>query len=365
MYGKDGISEPKLNRALILWLAHEMGLPVKTLLSGLADDMVKAKAAGKGAPLAPTSSMLMAPEDAHSRALTLVLMSVVSGKAELALPPELQGAVADAVATLQANPAPMPQALLMLAGHVPTSAADAILGAVRTDMPTIDRAMTLVWIQKKLTSPRFARSLAVKPSGSWQELPTLFGQTEWLWRGAAGGPKQLQLPEAAPAGAVAVVRYESSVAEAHALPVRVERRLLLLNQDKDGFETSAVKSGDVLRTDAIYLDEITVTPAASSSYEYGMLDVPLPPGASVEASTWGVKLEGEKDPLERAIHTSRREGYSVPVDSLGEARKVRHLVRFAQKGNYVVPPARFYRMYQPEKKALEGEGKSTRTMRVE
>jgi uncharacterized protein YfaS (alpha-2-macroglobulin family) len=213
--------------------------------------------------------------------------------------------------------------------------------------------------------PRTARALALKPSGTWQELSTLFGQQEWLWRGAAGGPKQLQLLEAAPAGAVAVVRFESSAPEAHALPVRVERRLLLLSQDKDEFETTPVKNGDALRTDAIYLDEITLTPASGNDYRYGMLDVPLPPGASVEASTWGVKLEGEKDPLERAIHTSRREGYSVPVEPLDEVRKVRHLVRFAQKGNYVLPPARFYRMYQPDKKALEGEGKTSRTMRVE
>ncbi len=365
VYGKDGIKQPMLNRALILWLAQEMGLPVKTLASGLADDLAKVNFAGRSAPLAPTSSMLMAPEDAHSRALTLVLLSVVSSRAEQPLTPELQAAVPGAVAMLQSHPGPMAQAMLMLGGHVPVTSADAILAAVRSDMPTIDRAMTLVWIQKKLAAPRTARSLALKPSGSFQELPTLFGQSEWLWRGASGGPKQLQLLEAPAAGAVAVVRYESSAPETHALPVRVERRLLLLTQDKDVFETTPVKIGEALRTDAIYLDEITLTPAASSSYRYGMLDVPLPPGAAVEASTWGVKIEGEKDPLERAIHTDRRDGYSVPVEPLAEARKLRHLVRFAQKGSYVMPPARFYRMYQPDKKALEGEGKSVRSMRVE
>jgi len=44
---------------------------------------------------------------------------------------------------------------------------------------------------------------------------------------------------------------------------------------------------------------------------------------------------------------------------------VRHLLRFAQKGSYVLPPARFHRMYQPEQKAFEGDGKTMRTVKVE
>ena len=365
VYTKNGIKEPMLHRALALWMAQEMGLPVKTLASGLADELAKVNFASKSAPLAPTSSMLMAPEDAHSRALALVLLSVVSSKAEQPLAPELQSTVGAAVATLQAHPAAMPQALLMLAGHVPVTSADTILAAVRSDLPTLDRAMTLVWIQKKLASPRTARSLALKPSGIWGESVSMFGQQMWLWRGAAGGPKQLQFVEAAPAGAVATVRYESSVTEVHALPVRVVRRLLLLEKESDGYEGTPVKDGDVLRTDALYLDEVMLTPGDKAGYRYGMLDVPLPPGASVESSTWGFKLLGEKDGLERASHAERRDGYSVPVQSLAEPQRVRHLVRFGQKGKYVLPPARFYRMYQPDKKALEGEGKSARTMRVE
>ncbi len=365
VYSKAGIKEPMLHRALTLWMAQEIGLPVKTLASGLADELAKLDVSGKSAPLAPTSSMLMAPEDAHSKALALVLLSTVSAKAEQALVPELQAAVTAAVATLQAHPAPMPQALLMLAGHVPVTSSETILAAVRSDMPTLDRTMTLVWTQKKLAAARTSRALALKPSGSFQERATLSGQPEWLWRGANGGPKQLQLPEPAPAGAVALVRYTSNAAEAHALPVNVQRRLLLLKQESDGFEATPVKSGTALRTDALYLDEITLTPAAAAKYRFGMLDVALPPGATVEASTWGIKLVGEKESLERASHTERREGYSVPIEPLDAAVRVRHLVRFAQKGSYTLPPARFYRMYQPDKKALEGEGKVVRSMRIE
>jgi uncharacterized protein YfaS (alpha-2-macroglobulin family) len=67
-------------------------------------------------------------------------------------------------------------------------------------------------------------------------------------------------------------------------------------------------------------------------------------------------------PLERARYVERRDGYAVPIDTLAGEVKVRHLLRFAQKGRYVLPPARFYRMYQPEQKAFEG--KALRSLKV-
>jgi uncharacterized protein YfaS (alpha-2-macroglobulin family) len=70
-------------------------------------------------------------------------------------------------------------------------------------------------------------------------------------------------------------------------------------------------------------------------------------------------------PLERARHVERRDGYAVPVDPLDGEVTVRHLLRFAQKGSYVLPPARYYRAYQPDQKALEGGGKTMRTLKVE
>jgi uncharacterized protein YfaS (alpha-2-macroglobulin family) len=70
-------------------------------------------------------------------------------------------------------------------------------------------------------------------------------------------------------------------------------------------------------------------------------------------------------PLERARHTERRDGYAVPIEPLEGDVTVRHLLRFAQKGSYVLPPARYHRMYQPEQKAFEGGGKTTRTLKVE
>ncbi|NHZ34050.1 alpha-2-macroglobulin family protein [Massilia rubra] len=366
MYGKEGLKEPVLHRALTLWLAQEMGLPVKTLASGLADELAKTKLDAKPAALAPTSSMLLTAESGNSQALTLALLSVIAANDGVALAPELQEQAGAAWTTLRANPAPLAQALLMLGGQLPASQADAVLGAVRSDMPTLDRALTLVWVQKKLGGPPAAKDAGVALTGTWQKSASPLGQALFRWQPVKGVPTQLQLAEAAPENTVAIIQYDSREAETHTLPVKIERRLMRMEQKDKTFSPVPVKNGEALRTDALYLDEITLTPAAGAKYRYGLLEVALPPGASVEATTWGMTLAGEKkEALEAARHESRREGYVVPVEPLAEPLRVRHLLRFAQKGSYVLPPARYYRMYQPENKALEGEGKTMRTLQVE
>jgi uncharacterized protein YfaS (alpha-2-macroglobulin family) len=98
-----------------------------------------------------------------------------------------------------------------------------------------------------------------------------------------------------------------------------------------------------------------------------VVDVALPPGAAVESGTWGLDVQDGKalTPLERAQHQPTALGYAVPVEALaaGEARTVRHLVRFSQRGRFQLPPAQLYRMYDPEAKALEA-GKGWATVEV-
>jgi uncharacterized protein YfaS (alpha-2-macroglobulin family) len=232
-------------------------------------------------------------------------------------------------------------------------------------MPTMDRALALIWIQKKLGGPPPARLPAAGLEGQWQAVANQSGLPSWRWA-EKGQPDRLRLAQAASAGMVAMVQYESRAAEPHALPVVVERRILRMKKESAGYRTEVVKPNETLRTDELYMDEITLKPAPGARHRFGLLEVALPPGASVEASTWGIKMLGgpEAVALERARHVERRDGYAVPIEPLTGEVKVRHLLRFAQKGRYVLPPARFYRMYQPEQKAFEGEGKTVRMLQV-
>ena len=201
--------------------------------------------------------------------------------------------------------------------------------------------------------------------GAWQKMDSRSGQPVWRWSDAKALPDQLKLAQAAPAGTVAIVQYDSRAAEPNVLDLGVERRILRMKPGSRGYTMVPVKPGEALRTDELYLDEIKLK-AGSATHRFGLLEVPLPPGAAVESTTWGMKLAGDQPAqLERARHVERRDGYAVPIEPLTGEAVVRHLLRFGQKGSYTLPPARFHRMYQPDAKAFEGRGQGTRTLKVE
>ncbi len=366
VYSAQGLKLPPAERALVLWMANAMGLPTETLAAGLVEDM--ATVTLQGTPRKATDSLLLNAADAREgQAMGFGLMAVVARQNKVALPPALQEQVAAAWTVLRATPAPAAQALLMLAGDLPAAQADAVLASVSAEQPTLDRAMTLLWVRASLAATAPGKGPDVALDGTWKKTESRSGQPVWRWTGAAP-PVQLQLAAGttAPAKTVAIIQYDSRDAQASTLPVALGRRILRLTGSAKGYSTELVKPGEALSTTELYLDEITLTPAAGTKHRFGLLEVALPPGATVEASTWGITLDGATPaPLERARHTERRDGYAVPVETLDAPVVVRHLLRFAQKGRYTLPPARFHRMYQPEAKALEGSGKANRTLQVE
>lgn len=141
-------------------------------------------------------------------------------------------------------------------------------------------------------------------------------------------------------------------------------------EDEDEDETSAepdqpvfhairVESEEPLMTSDLYVDEIRIAPAAAGiAYHYGVLEIPLPPGAEVEPTTWGLNIAGldaNQEPLSlpEPVFTTGRRSYSIPVDELATPQVYRFLIRFAQRGNFGLPPVRYFRMYQPNDKGLE------------
>jgi len=163
-----------------------------------------------------------------------------------------------------------------------------------------------------------------------------------------------------------VLRYEVDEAEPQRLPVSVTRHLYRLVADGQTlqFHAEVVATGQALRTDQLYIDEIELSAKGGNSPRYGLLEVPLPPGADVEATAWGLQikgLQGEEagyQPLRRLSYQMGALSYGVPVESLDKVTRVRQLVRFGVRGKFAMPPVRFYRMYQPSDKAFQNEGKA-------
>jgi hypothetical protein len=390
VYRDHAAKEPLLHRALALWLLQQMGQPVGTQISGVAEQLAKegARRVGQGLVPAPQddgtqegSLVFMAPDSNLGLESAIVLTAYMAKTGGVRLPEGYAGLEERARRALSNDTAPMVQALLAMTGDAARVSLDAALARSSASYSTIDRALTLLWLRKAFNGAGDAPKSLPSPQGpDWKADATATGGSSWDWTG-----KTLPISLAAQGGqpgAAAVVSYRSSEAQDSGLPLTIERALYRLDsiapqakaQGSDGteagndsvgrasFQAVLVKPGEALDSSALYIDEVRLSPKEGSVLQYGLLDVPLPPGGSVEATSWGVSIAGlpgnegnAAQPFARAATYEMGElSYHQPVPLLVKPAVFRQLVRFAVPGAFVLPPARYFRMYQPAYKAYEG-----------
>ena len=224
---------------------------------------------------------------------------------------------------------------------------------------TLERALALTWLQRSLGQDDEA--IALKPQGDWRAAEGTSGEGYWLWQGQ-GVPAELELPDDLPHPVDVRLDFNSAQAAPAKLDVEISRSLMRLVPGEEPFSFTAeeVKPEDI-SSDDLYLDTIVLTSKGERALRYGMLEVPLPPGADVERTTWGIKISGlggeEAETLERARNEPGQLLYAVPVDSLQGSVVLQHLVRFSQKGSFELPPAR-QRLYAPRSRRWRANRRS-------
>ena len=379
VYRNHGVQRSPWLRSLMLYWMQEMGLPVRSLAQALTEE--QSRAAGNATKKAsPMSSMVFArDEDDLQNALGTLLAAYVVRETHGTLAPNI-GAILDRDAKLaRQSGLPLAQALLIMTGRRPAADASGVLEQVRAEMPTIDRTLTLLWIHRALSdaSTPALRSSAIALDAPWQGTETVTGQKIFRWPSAKTVPTSIDLESPPSKGMTAVAQFESLENATTHLPVHVERRLYRLvkaagakaNDAGNNNAQAAVANistyrlellspNAVLGTDEVYLDEIVLTLLTKGApLHYGIVEVPLPPGATPDRTTWGFNLlipgSSNAEPLERARFEETPRGYSVPIETLDGTMVIRHLIRAAEKGRFMLPPVRYYRMYQPEQKAYE------------
>lgn len=392
VYRSNGAQRSMWHRALMLSWMQEMGLPVRSIAESLASELANAKDTGLAHPKTYSSmnSMVLSDdENALQLAMARVLTAQVVSKAQGKLPEGLQAQLEKAVEQIRAAHLPVGQALLLTAGKIPVTESTAILDDVRAEAPTMDRALSMIWTYQALnagngqtnTTKLLATGLnKLAPEKSWVAAQTVTGQTMFRWNDGKSAPKKLVLAAAPTVPTSAILQFESSESEKSSLPVRIERKIYRLvredtsaTADKSSAppqKTAPTESADyrmellapdaVLKTDELYLDSVSLSalPAAGNRpIRHGIVEVPLPPGANADRTTWGIRLlqTGVKESaaMEKATFELAPHGYSVPVEVLNGTQEIRHLLRVNQTGRYVLPPVRYYRMYEPQQKAFE------------
>lgn len=384
---------PLTQRVLALWFARQMGVPTDNILKGLLAEWkntygvqaVYPEASGRKAVSSNSSDggkreqppggspFLVAPDTTAARAMALVLLDDLVWRSQSVSDMSLHGAAGITATTLADGGSPAAQALWLMHQHHTGAAAQpedvrrVLQQLALQSATTFDRALALIWARQALGTDMGvagAASPAPIPVSPWRSRPDAAVAGRYYWANTQQQPTQLAFNRPVPAGWSAVVTYQSAArVPTEKLPVTIDRSLYRLEAAaKAGeYSTIRVQPGDSLDTDALYLDSLYLS--GNTSVRYALLEVPLPPGAEVEATTWGVALSGQAaksdaQPMERARQVPMRAGYAVPFDSLSAEElkkgvKVRHLVRFAQKGRFGVPAARLYSMYQPHRMAVE------------
>lgn len=397
VYRKSGVNQTPWQRALMLYWMQDMGLPVRSLAESLSEQLAAntkpLSLTAKPARVSASSWVFASEDDELQSAMSAVLAAYVVQQSKGNLNAAAVASLPTAVQRVHQADIPLGEALLILAGKRPASDAAAVLDRVRAEYPTIDRSLALLWTYRALSGgkngandPLLRNNMArLDLDAGWSPSESSTGQKLYRWTAAGAAPTSLKFVNAPASNLTAIAQFDSREPEKSSLPVKVERTLYRLVREKSGslfgkssasataelpganFILEEVDRNTPLKTDEVYLDEITVTRTGGGAIRYGIVEVPLPPGTTADRSTWGINVRYANDQaseaLERASYEQTPRGYSVPIEDLSSPVTIRHLIRPAQTGKFALPPARFYRMYQPEQKAFEEQHRATLEIR--
>lgn len=358
VYAKQAQNTPLLQRALILSFAKQMQLPVNTLLSGLIDDLVKA-GEGHAASMmddGEESLVMSDPDSALGLASARVLTASLARQAKVNLPSAFNGQLEVAQQQVAASSQPFVEALNLSLQAFDQAHAQALLQRLLPQQSTLERALALTWLQRSIEQA--SPTIALAPGEGWKKQHSATGEMYWTWQGASPVPAVLSLTGEQERPLRAALSFQSKQPPVDPMAVTITRRLSRLVPGDEAFEFKLEAVGSKpLSSDSLYLDEVIITSKAAKPLRYGMLEVPLPPGADVERTTWGIKLMGkagtEPTSLEKARFEPGQLAYAIPVDALSGELRLRHLVRFSQKGQFNLPPVRFTQVYAPQHQAQE------------
>jgi uncharacterized protein YfaS (alpha-2-macroglobulin family) len=330
---------------------------VSTLLAGLMEDLAQA-GEGNAANMmdAGGDSLVMSdPDSALGLAAARVMTASLAKQSKVALPDAFNRQLGDAQQRLAVSSQPFAEALNLSLQPFDQVRATALLQRLLPQQSTLERALALTWLQRSIEQA--APAVALTPGENWQQARGVTGEVYWQWQGAQV-PTLLSLTGAQERPLRAALSFRTRQPQVDPMAVSITRRLSRLVPGDEAFTFKLEPVGTApLSSDSLYLDEVILTSKVAKPLRYGLLEVPLPPGADVERTTWGIKLMGkagtEPTALEKARFEPGQLAYAVPVDALSGELRLRHLVRFSQKGQFNLPSVRFTQVYAPQHQAQE------------
>jgi len=297
--------------------------------------------------------------------MAIYLLHLATRDLQLSSPGSLKKLTAVAEQHLSNNQSPLARAMLVLGKSRKGLSQEEkiniqqLLSDLAAEVPTIDRALSLIFLNKAIDlTMTDVSSLQIDMGESWEKHETELGRPIWVYTDSELYSTEIVLDTEPPQGLAAHLIYDSYAKDTSTLPITIKQNLYRLEQTGPSeFDAIAVDPGETIRASDLYVDKISLIPNSETFFRYGVLEVPLPPGAEVEPTTWGVKIADfgydAESPFPEARHISGDLSYTIPVEVLDRPIVFHHLVRFSQTGAFTLPRIRYYRMYAPAEKAYE------------
>ncbi len=288
------------------------------------------------------------------------------------MPTNWASSVLEAKSKVTENQPPFLNSLLILHKKVTSTLTEKessliadLLSRLSPESSTLERALSLSFLNSVIASQMkvVPSTLELNFGSDWLKAKSTLGRVVWEFKGKV--LNKVAPISNLPIDTVAKVNFDSYSDESSSLPLKISRSFAKLDIEKDEghtFKASAVSVGlSELSNDDLYLDTIDIVADGPQMYQFGLLEVALPPGAEVDQTTWGLKVKdasGKDVILGSPSFQNGRNSYSVGVDKFKGSMRIHHLIRFSQSGEFSVPPVRYFKMYAPAQKAFEG-GKSS------
>lgn len=363
IYQKFSDNESLHQKALEVWMLGQMGLPVKNLSEGIL------KAASSMTVLNLKDPMYDGSNDEEMTA-TLLLAKNLAETNGLTFNADNEKKLNASLKNKSIEESLMISTLQILNKKNLTEndvkKSEEILNRLSEDQTTIERALTLAFLFKKAGAHFKSISLpsSFSPGKNWEAVQSSVGHNRWIWNGNITGNFDITVPENTSAHLIIGKIGEQK----STLPVTIKRNLYAVSTDgSDSLNASKIVGDGKFNSQLLYLDEIILTPSANAKMNFGVLQIPLPPGGAKEQASWGtvIKLDGKPIVIDEKGTQEGFGYYSAAVPRLHTELKIYQLVRFSVPGQFNLPGVKYFKMYKPDQQAFSnGDNQSVQKIAV-
>ncbi len=358
--------EPSLlQQVSILWLANEMKLPVKSLVEGMANRLgSRANDLKTSETFKPARSYIIEEEmSAVNFKLGLGLLAVLAKDKNISLGPQFKGPIDTVFKEFETSNFPIAKTVWLLKkaqknlNDEDRLTAEKLLREISYEMATVDRAFMLIFINKILGWNKDTVVADINPGDKWEKTSSHLLKNVWKYTGNTKEDLVIQTSNSDVSKMFGRLVYDTYAKEVSKLPIEINRRFHRLSPAEYANYAYNIRSVSGTKVDSkgLYVDEITIRPSYNGKYKFGLLEIPIPPGADIEQPTYGMKIMSGDNTvgISSAKFVTGDRFYSIPIEELDSSITFRFLIRFSQKGSFVLPRTRYFRMYDPTMKAFE------------